>query len=300
MRHRPRAPPALVRPPSCYPPQLIPRAWWLTARTPSSSAGQFQDACSKRYDDTDLIVREIVDHGADSERGILARERLNYIHSHYKISNDDYMYTLSMFVVEPYLWVQKYDWRPFSKVEREATFYMWKEVGEGMGIKDIPDTFEAMCEWSWEYERKNMRHAATNVKVVAPTVDMFLSPFPAFVRPFFMALFPAFMSDRLAEATGFPKAKLWAKIVMRGSFATRAFLVKYFFLPRWTRSVRTPDGPLYGPDGKRRVFMPKWHLYGCTYPNGYDIASLGPTKFAPGKTCPLFKTTDPGPRCTKD
>lgn len=169
-----------------------------------------------------------------------------------------------------------------------------------MGIKDIPETFEAMCEWSWEYEQKHMRHAATNVKVVAPTVDMILNPFPAFLRPFIMALIPAVMSDRLAEATGFPAPKLWAKIVFRAIFATRAFVVKYFMLPRWTKSSRTPEGPLNGPDGKRRLFMPKWNLYGCTYPNGYDIASLGPSKFAPGKTCPLFKPADSGPRCTKD
>lgn len=244
-------------------------------------------------------MREIVDYGASSARGILARERLNYIHSHYKISNDDYLYTLSMFVVEPHFFVQKYDWRGFTKVEQDALYYLWKEVGEGMGIQNMPTSFDAMAEWSLEYERKNMRHAKSNVKVVTPTVEMLLDPLPKFVRPIALALIPAVMHDQLAEATGFPPAKPWAKSVVNTFFFVRAFLLKYFFLPRWTPMQRTVKGPLYGPDGKRRKLKTNWNVYGCAYPDGYDIADLGPKHMTPGKTCPLFKVGS-GPRCTKE
>ena len=225
---------------------------------------------------------------------------MNYIQCHDKISNDDYLFTLSMFVVEPDIWIRQHDWRELIKVEQDALYYLWKEVGEGMGIKDIPESFDALCEWSWEYERKHMRYAATNEKVVAPTVDMILNPLPNYLRPLVRSIVPALMSDRLAEATGFPKAKPWAKMAIRWFFVIRAFFLKYFFLPRWSSNQRTAAGPLNGPNGRRRLFKPNWNLYGCTYPDGYDIASLGPKKMRPGKTCPLFKAADSGPRRTKD
>ena len=53
-----------------------------------------------------------------------------------------------MFVVEPDIWIRQHDWRELIKVEQDALYYLWKEVGEGMGIKDIPDSFDALCEWS--------------------------------------------------------------------------------------------------------------------------------------------------------
>ena len=98
-----------------------------------------------------------------------------------------------MFVVEPDIWIRQYDWRELIKVEQDALYYLWKEVGEGMGIKDIPESFDALCEWSWEYERKHMRYAATNEKVVAPTVDMILNPLPNFLRPLVRSIVPSLM-----------------------------------------------------------------------------------------------------------
>jgi len=50
--------------------------------------------------------------------------RMNYIHSRYqkagKISNNDMLYTLSVFITEPISWVDKYEWRVMSDAEKNA------------------------------------------------------------------------------------------------------------------------------------------------------------------------------------
>src|SRR4249919_2786637 len=53
---------------------------------------EFEARAQKRYDDTDLIVSEIIENGCDSERGRRAIGRMNEIHARFKIANDDFLY----------------------------------------------------------------------------------------------------------------------------------------------------------------------------------------------------------------
>jgi hypothetical protein len=57
------------------------------------------------------------------------------------------IHTLAMFVLEPQRWIERYEWRPMAELEKVAAFIYWKEVGNRMGIKDIPQTLEALKTW---------------------------------------------------------------------------------------------------------------------------------------------------------
>jgi hypothetical protein len=46
---------------------------------------------ARRYDDTDLIVSEIIENGYDSERGTRAIARMNAIHGLFRIANEDFL-----------------------------------------------------------------------------------------------------------------------------------------------------------------------------------------------------------------
>ena len=58
---------------------------------------------------------------------------MNYLHGRYikagKISNDDMLYTLSLFVLEPIRWTAKYEWRCVTDLERCAMGMCWKDLG---------------------------------------------------------------------------------------------------------------------------------------------------------------------------
>src|SRR5436190_565011 len=60
-------------------------ALFRTFCVPSISAlldktGEFQNRAQKRYDDTDIIVSEMMERGYDSERGRAALKRMNAMH----------------------------------------------------------------------------------------------------------------------------------------------------------------------------------------------------------------------------
>src|SRR5512135_624397 len=144
--------------------------------------GEFRARPQKRYDDTDLIVSELMERGYDSPRGRAALRRMNQIHGRFSISNDDYLYVLSTFIYEPIRWNARFGWRPMCKPERLAYYYFWREVGLRMGIREIPETYEAFERFNVAYERAQFRFSESNRRIGAATRDLFLGWFPAPLR----------------------------------------------------------------------------------------------------------------------
>ena len=82
--------------------------------------GEFERHGPKRYDDTILIGEESTIDGIDSERGHAAVRRLNRIHGHYDIPNDEFAYVLATTIVGPVRWISAYGWRPLDPHELVA------------------------------------------------------------------------------------------------------------------------------------------------------------------------------------
>jgi hypothetical protein len=75
----------------------------------------------RRYADTTVLISEFLAHSPTSERANSAIARMNYLHGRYqkagKISNDDMLYTLSLFILEAERWTRLYDYRTLTPME---------------------------------------------------------------------------------------------------------------------------------------------------------------------------------------
>jgi hypothetical protein len=60
--------------------------------------GEFSNRTLKRYDDTAILIREVLSNGLDSDRAQRAFRRINDMHGRFRIANDDFLYVLSTFV----------------------------------------------------------------------------------------------------------------------------------------------------------------------------------------------------------
>src|SRR6188474_1494312 len=94
-----------------------------------AETGEFTERTQKRYDDTVLMLSEMLEHGYDSPRGRAAMRQMNRLHGHYAIPNDEFLYVLSTFIYEPIRWITRFGWRPMVEQEKQATFYFWVEIG---------------------------------------------------------------------------------------------------------------------------------------------------------------------------
>lgn len=188
--------------------------------------GEFQKRPQKRYDDTDIIVSELIEWGYDSQRGAAALARMNLIHGHFQIANDDFLYVLSTFVFEPIRWNQRFGWRPMVEAEKLAMFHFWRAVGRRMGISDIPEDYAAFEDFNRRYEREKVASSAAAGRTGSATRELFASWFPGPLKPLVRHAIHAMMDDATRAAFGFPEAPAWVRRSVLRTMAMRAKLLR--------------------------------------------------------------------------
>lgn len=218
--------------------------------------GEFYRHAQRRYDDTAILIAEMCEWGYDRARGREALERINWAHSHFKISNDDFLYVLSTFIYVPIQWIDRYGWRPTCRNEKLGYYYFWREVGTRMRMHDIPPTYEAFEHWALVYERKTFRYSESNEKIGAATRELFASWYPRPLAPVVRLTIYALLDDAMLDAFGFPHPLPGVRGLIGGVLRLRAQIV------RWLPPRRKP---YFFTDRINR-----------THPQGYEIDSLGP------------------------
>ena len=187
----------------------VPSISGLLART-----GEFEQRPRKRYDDTGLMVAELLRHGPDSPAGAAVIERMKRIHGHYAISNDDFLYVLSTFVAEPIRWLARYGWRPLTPLEQEHLFRFWCWVGDRMGITDLPDSLEALLALNERVERDVFAPAATNRRIAEATLAMLLADWPAPMRPALQRCLLGLLDGQTCVALGWSTPPDWLQTLV--------------------------------------------------------------------------------------
>jgi len=192
--------------------------------------GEFTHRAQKRYDDTVLILAEMLEYGYDSERGRAAMLIMNRLHSLYPIENVDFLYTLSTFIFEPIRWNARFGWRPLSEHEKLAAYYYWRAVGRRMNIKDIPDTFEAFEQFNVAYEREHFTYGDTNRHIADRTLEVFLSWYPRLFSPIVASVVYAMLDEPVRAAHDWPHASVLMRGLVPAGLKARAVALR--FLPR--------------------------------------------------------------------
>lgn len=222
--------------------------------------GEFTRDPERRYEDTDLLVSELMEHGWESERGRRALARINELHARFRIPNDDYLYVLSTFVLEPLRWNQRFGWRRWSAGERTAWFRFWSEVGKRMDIEAIPASLEQLEHFSRQYEDEHFRPNPASARVGRATRKLFVSWFPGFLAPLVRASIHALLDEPLRRAFGFPPAPAPLRWAVPAALRARARLLASWHA-LWPRRRRP----------QLRTERPR-----ALYPRGYTIEALGP------------------------
>ncbi|HEX2915730.1 MAG TPA: oxygenase MpaB family protein [Chloroflexia bacterium] len=209
----------------------------------------------KRLEDTALILSEILEWGLDSERGREAIRRMNRMHHRFEIPNEQYLYVLSVFILEPIRWNERFGWRKMIEQEKLACFYYMRELGRRMNIKEIPETYEELERFNLEYERNNFRYAETNRQVLDRLFDSYLSLFPRLARPLLKRFFWALLDETARQAFDLPRTSKVSRWLTHNAFRLRGQFVR--FLP-----------PRHYPRLVTQMEM-------LSYPQGYLISDLG-------------------------
>ena len=234
-------------------------------------SGEFGQRPRKRYDDTGLLVAELLRHGPDSAAGAAVIGRINRIHAAWAISNDDFLYVLSTFVAEPIRWLARYGWRPLNPQEQEALFLFWRRVGERMAIAGLPTSLEALLALNQRVEAEAFRGAASNRRVADATLAMLLADWPAPLRPGLAVLLRSLACDGVNACLGWPQPPGAARSAVLLGLRLRSRLANGWQRlrpPQGTRFYSEQPTPSYGaafrleqlgpPAQLERLNRPRW------------------------------------------
>ena len=218
--------------------------------------GEFLRRPRKRYDDTELLLAEVLENGFDSRRGRTAIARINQMHSRFPIANEDFLYVLSTFVFEPIRWIERHGWRKLTDNEKLAIFHYNRELGRRMNVQNIPNEISEFERYNRDYEAQHFRYADTNQRTGAVTRDLLLGFYlPRFLIPLGRPVVHALMDEPLLDAMGFKRPPVYLRRMVPAALKLRARVLKRLpnrRHPRLLTKVRRP-----------------------TYPEGYRIEELG-------------------------
>lgn len=218
--------------------------------------GQFRNHAQKRYDDTALLLAEVLQHGFTSDRGRAAIRRINRVHARFEISNEDYLYVLSTFVVVPLRWLALYGWRPVHEHERLATHGYYRHLGRRMGIQGIPEDIQDLFDLHDTYEREHLAYSAASRRTGEATRELFVSWVPRPLAPLARHSVHALLDPPLLRAFDFAPAPAVLRTGIDRGLRLRAAVERR--LPPRRKPVLLAERPT------------------VSYPQGYRIDELGP------------------------
>lgn len=243
------------------------------------TTGQLSDmeTASKRIADTGVLLLEFALNAPTSDRALQAIARMNFLHARYqkagKISNDDLLYTLSLFALEPARWVSKYEWRSLTDLELCACGTYWKSMGDAMKIsfvrmpsceKGWQDGLQWLKEvetWSEAYEKQNMVPAAANKQLADSHFEILCINVPYRFHGQCKRMMSVLLGERLRIAMMYVRLTIgFAKLTIRprypeaapiyhsfvnGLLGVRKLLLCYCALPRpnFMRKQYIASGP---------------------------------------------------------
>ncbi|SEC54182.1 hypothetical protein SAMN04489844_2490 [Nocardioides exalbidus] len=214
---------------------------------------EFEDHGVKRYDDTILVGDEATLDGIDSPRSHAALRRLNRIHGHYDIPNDELAYVLATTIVGPVRWIEAYGWRPLDPHELVALTRVTTRFGELMGIKGLPETYDGYLTLLVDHERQHFAATPEATRLAEASIRIAREVAPPHLRPLLRRVTIALMDEPLREVLGLPRQPEWFVRAVRAGLRARGRLLR-LATPRRTAYRHRPT----------------------TYPHGYRLEDLGP------------------------
>lgn len=220
---------------------------------------QYEHHSMKRLDDTKAILLEMGKEGITSATGAATVEHLNQIHGFYKISNDDYLYTLSTFIFDARIWLARFGWRQFTDHEQTAIYHRYRIMGEAMHIQDIPATWQDFWAWRLAYEERAQGYAESNQQVALGLLNGAALTLPKWLRPAFIPLTVSLFDKQMADNLRIKPPNF----LVRG-LAQAAMRV-------WKFGLR-----VFNPWEERNFTESALFQHMETYPNGYELWQVGP------------------------
>ncbi|WP_143267033.1 oxygenase MpaB family protein [Amycolatopsis thailandensis] len=238
-------------------------ALWKACCVPAVSeqlhrSGHVEHLSQKRYDDTRILLGEIVANGTESLQGRQAIRQINRAHRGVTYANEDMLYILSTFIYEPVHWIDRWGWRRVTDAEKLGSFYFFRRIGRLMNIDSLPEDYDSFLEFKNKFEKRCFRYAESNRQVSEAILRLYVSWYPGPIARLMSPVLPARLDERARHALGLPDPGSWARAANTAILTAHAYFER--LAPRTAAKLTSRPAARTYPG----------------YPAGYDLSKIGP------------------------
>lgn len=195
----------------------------------------------RRTDDTIHYLTGWMYDGAGSPQARSSAAEIKRIHDsyarHYSMSNETFIHTIAYFTVQIECLTEIVGAPGFTDVEKEAQVRHWRTIGEYLGVRDMPETWDGMIRAMRAYEADPAWFAPSDAghRVSETLVSQFgerVLPrgFRWLAKPLILSLH----DDHVLEALGLPKPRPVVTTTMRAVVRAAFFVVREVLPDRHT------------------------------------------------------------------
>lgn len=187
-----------------------------------SSTGELEKRVAKRFVDTALLGRTVMEHGVKSAGpGRDAARRVNSMHRSYDINPDDFVAFGTGQVLFAIDFAEKLGWRDVTDIEKEALrIYYTHETRIFGGRIPLPATLKDMYIFWEKYLDEQLAFEPQNLRMATILLDFIKTLFPAPLRPLVTPLVLAQIDYRIVKACGLqlpgPLVRALSTTLLRG------------------------------------------------------------------------------------
>ncbi|ROV88637.1 hypothetical protein VMCG_10311 [Cytospora schulzeri] len=233
------------------------------ARAPGSRRAALElEAVSRRAADTSILLTNMIVRPPGSVEAAEAMVRTNYLHARHRragrISNDDMLYTLSLFVLEPIRWTERFDWRALTSLERCAMATWFMAWGEDLDISYEPlgstehgawdnglAWLDALEAWSRGYECRASKRSNDNIVLVETLMRFIVCQVPGCLHGIVRETIALVLGPKAAEAMGLQPPRRWGESFLKAAVFVRKLVLRHLLPPRpyFLRRVYNAEKP---------------------------------------------------------
>lgn len=168
-----------------------------------------------RLSRTRQTLLDLIVHGFDSAPGRAAVQRLRQVHAPLQASPADFRYVLGAFFLEPLRWNAAHGRIKLTDDETAQLLAFWLEVGQAMGLADLPTTLREWQDAQAAHEREHRRRTPEGVTLARLCLrDVVKLTVPPGLRVAFRQLMLATMEPVVRETLDLPPPQAWARLAL--------------------------------------------------------------------------------------
>lgn len=212
------------------------------------TTGEFRLHGQKRYDDTRLLIGHFMFSGWEEGAGRRAIDRINQSHGHYRIAQDDFIFTLWTFIDFPLRWTETRAHRRMTAHEQAAWFHFWREIGLRMNIVGIPETPAAYDAWIAAYKARTFIPSDASARVAHATIEIMEAWLPQPLRGHIASVVYSFFEDDPAflAAIQAPPPPRHLRPLLEASLKARALMRRHVVTGDYPATVDSDINRTYG------------------------------------------------------